>query len=175
MPLCYHENDEKRGIALDSHGFRHALGQFATGIAVVFVVGPGGPHGMTINSFTSVSLHPPLILFCVDVRARTRTLIRGGSRFTVSILSQEQEAVSRLFADPATPDHLIRQLPTRSGIDGLPILSEALAYLDCSLENLYPAGDHDIVVGRVDDFGILRPGPPLLYFGGQYRRLIPPD
>ncbi len=144
------------------------MGQFATGITVVFTMGGSGPHGMTVNSLTSVSLDPPLILFCVDNHARTRHAVGPGERFTVSILRQEQESLSRLFADPATPDSVVDRLPIRTVTAGMPILRDALAYLDCVVDALYPGGDHQIVVGRVEDFDVLNHGNPLVYFSGRY-------
>lgn len=158
---------------MDHRQFRHTLGQFATGVVVIMTRGPEGPHGMTANSLTSVSLDPPQVLFCVNTAARTRTLVREVPRFTVSILSERQEALSRLFADPHPASDPLIGVPHSPGIDGIPILNEALAFLDCRVTAIHPAGDHDIVVGTVEDLGILHPGLPLLYFAGRYRRLNP--
>lgn len=164
----------KWGTGLDSHQFRHVLGQFATGITVVFTLGDRGAHGMTVNSLTSVSLDPPLILFCVDRHARTWQAVKKGRPFTVNILADTQEPISRLFADPNTDDAVIKTLPHRLSDSGLPILDDALAFVDCTVESIYAGGDHDIVIGRVNALDTLTPGQPLLFFAGHYHRLQRP-
>lgn len=149
--------------------FRKTLGKFATGVGVLITMGPHGPHGMTINSFTSVSLNPPLILFCADQKSRTWSLIdQHAPPFTISFLSEHQQQLSRTFADPRVSDAAFDQVSTKAGAGQALYLADALAYLECSVHATYPGGDHYIVVGRVNDFQILQDGQPLIFFSGGY-------
>jgi 3-hydroxy-9,10-secoandrosta-1,3,5(10)-triene-9,17-dione monooxygenase reductase component len=162
---------------LDSQTFRQTLAQFATGVTVVISGAGASLHGMTVNSFTSVSLVPPLILFCAENRADTFQAILAVQRFTVSILSDQQEELSRRFARLGPQEELFRQTPCQPGIDAIPYLADSLAYLDCAVHDIIPAGDHHIVVGQVNNLARLKSGRPLLYYQSDYYRLIslPPD
>jgi flavin reductase (DIM6/NTAB) family NADH-FMN oxidoreductase RutF len=153
--------------------FRHALGQFATGVAVVTAErAPGRVHGMTANSFTSVSLRPPLILVCVAREAQLLPLIQKQKRFGVSILREDQQAVSEYFAQTVEN----RDLEKRLGIryrwteTGIPLLNDALTHLACNLVSEHVAGDHNIFVGEVNTLDV-HEGKPLLYLRGKYRKL----
>jgi len=153
--------------------FRRVVGHFATGITVITVERePGLVHGMTANSFTSVSLDPLLILICVDHNARLLSFLKTQGRFGVNILRDTQQATSEHFAkplqDPAATESLgIRFRWTDSGI---PLLEEALAHLACNVIAEHPAGDHTLFLAEVEfmDGG---EGTPLLYHMGQYRKL----
>lgn len=162
---------------MDSQTFRQTLAQFATGVAVVISGNGALVHGMTVNSFTSVSLVPPLILFCADNRADTFQAILIARRFTVSILSDEQEDLSRRFAVIGPQHELFAQTPWQPGIDAIPYLTESLAYLDCAVHDIIPAGDHHIIIGQVDKLALLKSGRPLLYYQSDYYRpvTLPPD
>jgi flavin reductase len=155
--------------------FRLALGQFATGVTVVTVErAPGQVHGMTANSFTSVSLEPLLILICVDHDAQLLPLLELRKRFGVSVLKENQEAISEYFAqseeDPAIKERLgIRFRWTETVI---PLLEGALAHLACNVVTTYVAGDHTIFVGEVESVEVYE-GEPLLYLRGDYRRVAP--
>jgi flavin reductase (DIM6/NTAB) family NADH-FMN oxidoreductase RutF len=159
--------------SLSTELFRRVMGSFPTGITVITAESePGQAHGMTANSFTSVSLDPLLILVCVDQNARLLSYIQVQHRFGVSILKETQQAFSEYFARP-------RQEPTeevRLGIrftwtqTGIPLLEDALAHLACNVVSEYPKGDHTIFVGEVESLE-LREGQPLLYHRGRYRRL----
>jgi len=150
--------------------FRAALGRFASGVTVITVpTGEDGVHGMTANAFCSVSLHPPLVLVCIDHLAETYLHVRDAGGFGVSILKEQQEALSEFFADPQrSPDAAyrlgIRYQKMRSG---MPVLSDALAKLGCTVVGAHDAGDHTIFVGHVDEIW-LDEGTPLLYFRGRY-------
>ena len=158
---------------MDTQSFRQTLAQFATGVTVV-ISGTGDLiHGMTVNSFTSVSLVPPLILFCAENRADTFQAILAVRRFTVSILSDQQEELSRRFALIGPQHELFQQTPCQSGIAAIPYLSESLAYLDCAVYDIVAAGDHHIVVGQVDQLALLKSGRPLLYYQSDYYRPVP--
>ncbi len=133
---------------------------------------PGCVHGMTANSFTSVSLDPPLILVCVDQKARLLSHLRTRRRFGVSILKDTQQVFSDYFARPRQDS----QEEERLGIrfmwtpTGIPLLEEALAHLACNVAAEHPAGDHVIFVGEVESLE-LREGQPLVYHRGSYRIL----
>jgi len=155
-------------MAFDSRAFRNALGQFATGVTVITVKGPGGLHGMTANAFTSVFLDPPLVLVCIDKRNRTHSLIQEVGKFGVSVLAEDHENVSRHFAGA-------RELPIdvtfiEEGL-GTPVIKESLAWLDCTVWRAYDGGDHTIIVGKVEALDAPG-GKPLIFFQGAYRRLV---
>jgi flavin reductase (DIM6/NTAB) family NADH-FMN oxidoreductase RutF len=155
--------------------FRAALGRFASGVTVITVpTSNGGVHGMTASAFCSVSLRPPLVLVCVDHMAETYLHLRERCCFGVSILRQEQEALSEFFADPErNPDAAYRLgISYRNMSSGMPVLEDALAQLDCTVVEAHPAGDHSIFVGHVEEI-LVHEGAPLLYFRGQYG--VPPD
>lgn len=150
--------------------FRAALGRFATGIAVVTVeTASGGVHGMTASAFCSVSLHPPLVLVCVDQLAETYLHLRERGRFGISILKASQEGVSEFFADPErNPDAAYRLgIRYQKMKAGMPVLEDALANADCRVVDVHAAGDHSIFVAEVHEV-LLGEGAPLLYFRGRY-------
>jgi flavin reductase len=151
--------------------FRAALGRFATGVTVITVETAGGDvHGMTASAFCSVSLHPPLVLVCVDHLTETYLHLREGRQFGVSILKEEQEALSEFFADPERNSDAAYRLGVkyRPMKTGTPVLQNALANLDCSVVSAHEAGDHTIFVGEVREVTVSE-GAPLLYFRGRYR------
>ncbi len=151
--------------------FRAALGRFASGVTVITVeTVEGVVHGMTANAFCSVSLRPPLVLVCVDHLAETYLHLRERGQFGVSILKEEQEALSEFFADPErNPDAGYRLgIEYRQMKRGTYVLKDALGNLDCAVVNAYEAGDHTIFVGEVKEVS-LGEGAPLLYFRGRYR------
>lgn len=148
------------------------MGHFATGITVVVTQLDSGFHGMTVNSFTSVSLQPPLVLFCVDNKSQTLAALKTSPRFTVSILSASQEKIGRQFAKLGPQAELFKSLPVKRTSNGLLVLSQGLAYLSGQMTSLIPAGDHHIILGEVDELGTLdAEAPALLYFKGTYESL----
>jgi flavin reductase len=135
---------------------------------------PGRVHGMTANSITSVSLDPLLLLICVDQRAHLLPMVEEKKRFGVSILKEDQQALSKYFAqteeNPETEAQLgVRYRWTPSGI---PLLEGALVHIACNVVASYIAGDHTIFIGEVESTEIFD-GEPLLYFRGAYRRVAP--
>jgi len=154
--------------------FRRALGQFVTGITVVTVErAPHAVHGMTANSFTSVSLVPPLVSVCVEQRAHLLPLLVQRQRFGINVLKANQQPVSEFFArlapgaqDGETPPHLLFRWTEQ----GIPVLGDALCQIGCHLHATHVAGDHTIVVGEVLS-AVLSHGEPLVYFQGGYTRL----
>lgn len=154
-------------LAVGPEVFRELCGRFATGVVVVTTTGPSGaPVGMTANSFTSVSLDPPLVSVNIDRGTEMHGTILAAPRFAVNILERRQEAVSRRFA-AELPDRFagVGQQP---GEAGLPLLAGTLAALECERHAAFEAGDHTIVVGRVIG-GRTGEGTPLLYYRGGYR------
>jgi len=155
--------------------FRRVAGTFATGVTVITVERePGQVHGMTANSFTSVSLDPILVLVCVSHEARLLSFLKTQRRFGVSILRHDQQVISEHFAKPeqsleASSQLGIRFLWTETGV---PLLEGALAHLACNLMTEHPAGDHVIFVGEVESMDY-QEGEPLLFHRGRYRRLAP--
>ncbi len=147
--------------------YRRALGAFATGVIVVTCEDAEGALGLTANSFTSVSLTPPLVLWCLDNRSDRRHAFQAAERFGVSILADDARAQSQRFAGQAhrlAPDEFDR------GPGGAPILRGALTRLECVTHKHMELGDHTVVVGEVTSFDT-RPGEPLLFFRGRYGRV----
>jgi flavin reductase (DIM6/NTAB) family NADH-FMN oxidoreductase RutF len=158
---------------LTAFEFRKALGHFSTGVTVVTVERePGKVHGMTANSFTSVSLDPMLILVCVDQRAKMLSLLETNKRFGVSVLKAGQEALSEYFAKGEQSAEAEERLKIgyRWTSGRVPVLENTLLQLSCRLAAAHVAGDHTVFVGEVDDAAV-HEGEPLLYFRGEYRRI----
>lgn len=158
-----------------SHLFRQVMGTFATGITVLTVERePGKVHGMTANSFTSVSLDPPLVLVCVDHNARLLSFLMEQRRFGVNILRDSQQAFSDHFAKPQQDAEALERLGIRfTWTDtGIPLLADALARLACNVVAQHVAGDHTIFLGEVESMDLGK-GEPLLFHGGRYRQLQP--
>lgn len=153
--------------------FRLALGQFATGVTVVTAErAPGRVHGMTANSFASVSLHPLLILVCVSHNAQMLPMIEREKRFGVNILKDTQRAISEYFARTEENEAVEKELGIRFRWtqSGIPLLEGALVHLACKLTASHVAGDHSIFLGAVESVEIFG-GEPLLYLRGEYRRV----
>ena len=133
---------------------------------------PGSIFGMTANAFTSVSLNPMLILVCVDERARILPMLHKRRRFGISVLKQSQQGVSEYFAQPEQDAEAERRLALRYRWtpEGVPVLEDAVAQLSCSVVATHVAGDHTIIVGKVEDAEI-QGGEPLLFFRGEYRHI----
>jgi flavin reductase (DIM6/NTAB) family NADH-FMN oxidoreductase RutF len=159
-------------ITVSGAEFRHAMGHFATGVAVVTSVGADGrPVGTTANAVTSLSLDPPLVLVCFDLGSLTLEAIRGHAAFAVNVLAAAQRELSANFArrgQAATWDGVRH----RCGPTGSPRLENVLAVMDCTFEHSLPGGDHEIVVGRVRHVeNSAGPAAPLVYFRGGYASL----
>ncbi len=155
----------------DQGEFRRALGQFATGVTIITAIADGEPVGLAANSFTSVSLDPPLVLFAVARSSGTWPRIEAARKFAVNILGEHQEEVSRIFSTKGADR--FGAVGWHRGVGGSPVLHDTLAYLDCEVWAEYDGGDHIIVVGRVLDLGVTHEGGPLLYFRGRYGRIHP--
>jgi 3-hydroxy-9,10-secoandrosta-1,3,5(10)-triene-9,17-dione monooxygenase reductase component len=157
---------------IDSRRFRDVMGRFATGVTVVTVAHEGVIRGMTANAFSSVSADPAMLLICIDQHSSMYPIFQVAEAFGVNILTEEQEQVSRSFAQRGEKRQEMGGYPYRFGRLGAPILDGVLAWSECRVEHRYRGGDHIIVVGRVEDMAIERPdAAPLLFFGGQYHAL----
>lgn len=154
---------------MDAREFRTAMGGFATGVAIVTTEHDGELHGMTINSLTSVSLEPTLLLVCLNRPSRTASAIDAGGRFVVNVLGANQGHVSNAFARPAV-DHFSDRTLYTVDEDGLPLINGATAHLVCRTEQQVAAGDHTIVIGRVQR-GRMAPRDPLIFYRGAYDTL----
>ena len=165
-------------MAVDSSAFREVMGQFATGVTVVTIPGPEQPHGITVNSFTSVSLDPPLVLVCLDHSTTAHERLADGvSGFAVSILAGDQRHLGEHFADITVLDgDPYETEPTTTATSGAPIFTEGLGYLDCGVRSAHVEGDHTIYVGEVHAAEVFREdAEALTYFGGDWGQLARPD
>jgi flavin reductase (DIM6/NTAB) family NADH-FMN oxidoreductase RutF len=149
----------------DVRGFRNALGSFGTGVAVVTATQGGQCLGMTINSFTSVSLQPPLVLWSVGKGAANYTQFLEAERFAIHILGAGQQSVSDRFSQSGGDKFV--DVPWEYDQSGVPRLLGCLARFECRREVSYPGGDHQIIIGAVDWFESLA-GSPLLFVQGRY-------
>jgi flavin reductase (DIM6/NTAB) family NADH-FMN oxidoreductase RutF len=153
---------------------RQAMRRWSTGVAVVTLRAGEELRGVTVNSFTSVSLEPPLVMICLDRRARTHDLLLASRRYCINILAADQQVLSDRFAGRRPGEHgRFDDCSQRQSPAGLPMLDSCLAWLDCRLVDLHPAGDHTIFIGLVTH-AEHADGTPLLYHGGQYRALTAP-
>lgn len=154
---------------IEATHFRQVMGRYPTGVAVVTGLdGDGCPVGLAVGSFTSVSLDPPLVAFMPDRRSTSWPRIMASGRFCVNILSEAQENTCRIFASKS-PDKFAQSEWYPSEL-GSPILNEAVAWVDCVVEAIHPAGDHDIVIGRVHGMEQANNEGPLLFYRGGYGR-----
>jgi flavin reductase (DIM6/NTAB) family NADH-FMN oxidoreductase RutF len=158
---------------MDDIEFRRVMGHFATGVTVVTATsGAGVPHGLTANAISSVSLDPTLVLVCVERTADTEPVIREAGAFAINILPEERgEVLARRFAEVDTGDRF-SGVAHRPGSTGAPILERALAWLDCTVHEELPGGDHTIFLGKVVA-GDAEEGTPLVYYRGGYGRFQP--
>jgi flavin reductase (DIM6/NTAB) family NADH-FMN oxidoreductase RutF len=151
---------------------RRACGRFATGVTVVTVRDGEGAHGMTANSFASVSLDPPLVLVSIERRRHTHKLLEQRLRFAVSVLARTHRGVSDRFASRhGEVQGRFHDVPHRLTDDGLPIIEGALASFVCRVVAVHPAGDHSLFVGRVEQLAYDLGAAALVFFDGGYREL----
>lgn len=163
----------RRADLSDRKRLRRAFGTFATGITVV-TVGGGTPHGMTANSFTSVSLDPPLVLICIDHEATMHDRLIAAGQFGISVLGAAQQSVARHFADRWRPKGLAEFDPVdwRPGeVTGAPLIGGAVAQFECSVWRTYDGGDHTIVLGNLLSLDRCADQDALLFFQGRFRQL----
>ncbi len=154
------------GVAEDR--FRDAMSRLATGVALVAARRGDSVHGLTVNAVSSVSLDPPLVLVCLDRNGNSHDPIIASGAFAVSVLASDQRELAHRFAH-GTHRERFAGIDFRDGASGSPVLADALAWLDCAIRAVHPAGDHSIVVGEVRGCGAGE-GEPLVFFRSGYGR-----
>ena len=155
-------------MPIDDSRFRLAMSHFASGVTVVTTSHDGKLFGMTVASFASLSLHPPLILVCIENSVKTHEAITAAQKFGVSILSSGQTEISSKFA--SRREDRFEGVETFTGALDVPLITGALTAIECKLHEQLPGGDHTIFVGEVVDV-FTREGDPLLYFRSGYREI----
>jgi len=157
-------------MSFDSRAFRQALGLFPTGVAVVTACGDEGhPMGITVNSFTSVSLEPPLVLWCIDRKSDRHGVFTRSPVFVINILGTAHEEMSSRLAKQGS--HRLDGIALLDSAVGPPALADALAVFECRRHAQHKAGDHTILIGEVERFGVRSAGAPLVFFRGRYGAL----
>jgi len=156
--------------AVDPSEFKRACARFATGVSIASVCDTDGtPHGLTVNSFTSVSLGPPLILICLGHEASVINYFRAASHFAVNILAEDQRKLSERFARKG--HDRFDGLAWHPGHTGVPLIDDVLATIECGLHQRFTSGDHDIFVGEVLDTRVRADARPLVYYATHYHSL----
>ena len=155
-------------VAARARQFRDVLGLFCTGVTVVTAVSGDEPVGMTCQSFSSVSLEPPLVLFCPAKTSRAWPLIQRSGRFAVNLLAHDQADLSNRMASKGI-DKFDGVGWAPSPATGSPLLDGVLGYVDCTVHAVHEAGDHYVVIGKLLDLGQSEANDPLLFFQGRYR------
>lgn len=156
-------------MSFNTRAFRDALSCFPTGVVVVTAGAEDAHMGITVNSFASVSLDPPLVLWCMDRRSGRYETFTTSPNFTISVLSDDHREVSARLATPG--EHSLLDLKLERTDCGPPGLADALAVFECAREAVHDAGDHAIIVGRVLRFRFRQDGDPLVFYRGAYRTL----
>lgn len=157
--------------AIDSQELKRVLGCFATGVVVVTTLGPGdSPVGLTVDSFNSVSLDPPLVLWSLSLNAPSLTAFRTHNHFAVNILAEDHAHLCRQFA--VSSHDKFKGVETVPGIGGVPLLQGVVAHLECRTFARYPGGDHEIYLGEVVSMR-WEDRAPLVRHGGAFKRLVP--
>lgn len=162
-------------MTVDSNTFRTVLGQWPSGVCVVTTIGAHGAHGMTASSFSSVSLDPPLVSVCLGNHLPSRMLLASAGKFAISFLGKDQAHIGRRFAGqhPEIADRFAG-LDWTTTPNGVPALSDAVAWLDCIVAHTYPGGDHTIFVGEVTDAATPRVTSPLLFHSRTWGQVADP-
>jgi flavin reductase (DIM6/NTAB) family NADH-FMN oxidoreductase RutF len=158
-----------RAGRVDTWDFKQAVGAFTTGVTVVTTCDEGTRYGLTANSFASVSLDPPLVLFCVDLRAPSLSGFSRSQHFAINVLATDPEAIAKRFARPA--EDKFAGLAWRVGIFGDPLLDRCIAHIECKLEHWFESGDHAIVIGRVHRVKFYA-GEPLVFHRSRFGTVV---
>jgi 3-hydroxy-9,10-secoandrosta-1,3,5(10)-triene-9,17-dione monooxygenase reductase component len=153
----------------DALAFRKAMSSFATGVAIITAQAGDVPHGMTVNSLTSVSLDPCLVLFCTKRGGATAQAVRDAGHFGINILRLDQRDLCRRFTGPL--EERFEGVDIVRTPSGVPLIADALTWLACKVAAIHPAGDHDIVLGEVTGLHAAG-GAPLVFHGGRYGKFV---
>lgn len=151
---------------VDDHIFRKAMSKFATGVTVVTALVDEEIVGMTVNAFMSISLQPKLVAVSIDEKASMYNMIQDVKQFGISILKEDQEDLSMIFANQQEKDRKIAYTYK----NGIPVLDDTLATISCTVYDMVKAGDHMIFIGKVMDINVSE-GAPLLYFNSNYEKI----
>lgn len=155
-------------MGFNEKDFRNALGSFTTGVTIVTTMEPGGtPTGLTVNSFASVSLQPPLVLWSIDKQSGSCETFVNSGHFAIHILYKTQQPLSKLFSSKS--DNKFNGISWNTGMNGSPILPDYISCFECTTESTYEGGDHIILLGRVNKYDIKNDEPPLLFHSGEYK------
>jgi flavin reductase (DIM6/NTAB) family NADH-FMN oxidoreductase RutF len=165
-PLFATEESDMTDQIFDAREFRNALGRFATGVTVITTVKDGKTHGMTTNAFVPVSLDPPLVLISLNNRSHMHQILPATGRYGISVLAEDQCALSNHFAGQTIDDLHIRFINHA----GTVLLDGAIAHFVAKVVDVHSGGDHTLYVGSVEYFAS-RDEKPLLFYGGRYQRL----
>ncbi len=157
--------------SIDAAHYRQTLGHFPTGVTVVAGIDPetDAAAGLAIGSFFSISIDPPLVGFCVGKSSGSWPRVSASGSFCVNVLAADQEDVCRVFA--SSGDDKFATIGWDAAGSGSPRIHDVLAWIDCDVETVHEAGDHDIIVGAVRDLGVEREVDPLVFFRGGYANL----
>ncbi len=153
--------------------FKQCVSQFATGVAIVTTLHQKKLYGITVSSFASTSLSPPLISFNVICKGTKHRIFSEAESFAFHILSEDQESLSHMFAKSSSRES--EKIPHEISALGNPIFSDALAVMECRLYAEYEAGDHSIILGEVLNVSVSSERDPLIYFRGEYGSLSSDD
>jgi len=157
-------------LAFDSKEYRRALGTYPTGVTVVTTLAPdGAPVGITVNSFASLSLEPPLVMWALNVRSPKLAAFDAASHFAVNVLRDDQIDLSRRFA--SRQSNLFDGVQTKPGLGGVPLVSGVAAHIQCRPHARHDGGDHVILIGRVERFDFVADTRPLVFSAGRYHTL----
>lgn len=163
------EGARQRAEPVSADEFRRACSRFATGVTIAGAMDSNGaPHGLTVNSFSSVSLDPPLILICLGHAIAALDVFRQARHFGLSVLRESQRALSERFAAPM--DNRFESLAWRQGKNGVPLLDGVLAQIECTTVRRVSVGDHDVLFGEMTAAAV-EDGEPLIYYASEYRKL----
>ena len=155
---------------LDDKAFKSTLGSLAAGVSVITTLYKDEAIGITVSSFTSLSLHPPLILFCLDITSRHRAAFTPRKKFAVNILSQNQKPLAQLFASAGKKSW--EDVPYTENKNKVRLLKNSITSLSCTVAKVHKNGDHLIIVGKVEDItAVDKDAQPLLYFRRHYHAL----
>ena len=159
--------------AIDPRDFRNALGSYGTGVTIVTAMGPdGNPYGVTCNSFASVSLNPPLVLWSLGMFSQRLTIFQNASHFTVNVLSVSQQALAMQFAKSS--GEKFNGVEWTPGLGNAPVIAGSVATFQCRAANRYYGGDHVIFLGAVEAYAYTKQ-EPLLFSRGAFGRFIAGD
>lgn len=166
-------NELASNSLIDSRDFRNALGTYATGVTIITAAAPDGkPYGVTCNSFASVSLNPPLVLWSLVIYSQSMGVFQSASHFAVNVLGESQQALAIKFAKSS--DNKFMGVEWKPGLGNAPIIADSVANFQCRAANRYYGGDHVIFLGAVEAYCYNR-NEPLLFAHGGYGRFLPAD